>query len=160
MVCKGLLTYTPDMQLKRTVFVDRDPLAVFAYLADFTTTTEWDPGTVKTGRIVGDGGVGTRYRNRSRIAGRATELIVEVIERRAGLLRLRGENAGLIAWYTIEVLPHHAPSGPGSRVEYTVRFEFRGVVAGLGWALRPMVTRLVDRGAEGMRAALLRLPGG
>ena len=45
---------------------------VFAYLSDFTTTTEWDPGTVRTTRESGDGGIGTRYRNVSRFLGRET----------------------------------------------------------------------------------------
>ena len=38
------------------------PDRVFEYLSDFTTTTEWDPGTVAE-RVSGDGGVGTTYRS-------------------------------------------------------------------------------------------------
>ena len=38
---------------------------MFAYLSDFTTTNEWDPGTVSTERVSGDGGVGTTYHNTS-----------------------------------------------------------------------------------------------
>ena len=36
------------MQIRRTVAVDKPIDSVFKYLADFTTTTEWDPGTVAT----------------------------------------------------------------------------------------------------------------
>jgi hypothetical protein len=54
------------MIIARTVTVDRPAGVVFDYVSDFTTTTEWDPGTVDTVRVDGDGGVGTTYRNRSR----------------------------------------------------------------------------------------------
>ena len=60
------------MQIQRTVETAAAPAAVFTYLSDFTTTNEWDPGTVRTTRISGDGGVGTSYRNVSRFAGRET----------------------------------------------------------------------------------------
>ena len=36
------------MKLQKTVIVDKPLDAVFGYLSDFTTTTEWDPGTVVT----------------------------------------------------------------------------------------------------------------
>ena len=60
------------MKLERTVETAAAPSVVFAYLADFTTTTEWDPGTVETMLVSGDGGVGTRYRNVSSFLGRKT----------------------------------------------------------------------------------------
>jgi hypothetical protein len=36
------------MKVQRTIVVDKPLEAVFGYLSDFTTTTEWDPGTVVT----------------------------------------------------------------------------------------------------------------
>ena len=44
------------MRLQKTVVIDKPRDAVFDYLADFTTTTEWDPGTVVTVNHHGDGG--------------------------------------------------------------------------------------------------------
>ena len=49
------------MKLQRSVESSASPAAVFAYLSDFTNTNEWDPGTVKTVKVSGDGGVGTTY---------------------------------------------------------------------------------------------------
>jgi len=46
------------MRLTRTVTVDKPLHKVFTYLSDFTTTTEWDPGTVRTVRTAGNGSVG------------------------------------------------------------------------------------------------------
>ena len=39
------------MRLQKTVTVERPLDKVFAYLSDFATTTEGDPGTVRTVRI-------------------------------------------------------------------------------------------------------------
>ena len=86
------------MKLERTVTVHKPLHEVFAYLSDFTTTTEWDPGTVTTVRTAGDGDVGTEYENTSTFAGRQTRLtyVVEDLvpnER----IALRGENSTVIA---------------------------------------------------------------
>ena len=62
------------MKIVRTVKVAQPVHLVFAYLSDFTTTTQWDPGTVRTIRRTGDGGVGTEYVNTSKFLGRETEL--------------------------------------------------------------------------------------
>ncbi len=75
---------------------------VFDYLSDFTTTTQWDPGTVRTVLVRGGGGVGTEYANTSRLAGRTTELTYVVTRLRAPeLVALRGENAAVVAEDTI-----------------------------------------------------------
>ena len=50
------------MHVERTFTVATPIEAVFDYLADFTHTNEWDPGTIETRRISGNGGVGTKYR--------------------------------------------------------------------------------------------------
>ena len=36
---------------KATVETPRDPGEVFAYLSDFSTAEEWDPGTVRSERL-------------------------------------------------------------------------------------------------------------
>ena len=62
------------MDIVRTLVLPRPADEVFAYLQDFTNTEEWDPGTVRTTRESGDGGVGTRYHNVPKFLGRETEL--------------------------------------------------------------------------------------
>ncbi len=62
------------MRLQKTVVTDKPRDAVFDYLSDFTTTTEWDPGTVLTVTQHGDGGAGTTYLNTSTFLGRETQL--------------------------------------------------------------------------------------
>ena len=57
------------MHVERTFTVAQPVETVFDYLADFTHTNEWDPGTVETTRTSGDGGVGTTYANTSEFMG-------------------------------------------------------------------------------------------
>ena len=69
------------MKITRTITApDTPPSAVFAYLSDFTTSEEWDPGTLETTLVEGDGGVGSRYRNRSVFRGRETELTYVTVD--------------------------------------------------------------------------------
>lgn len=99
------------MQLVRTVESTHTPDEVFAYLADFATTTEWEPGTVETVRLSGDGGLGTTYRNTSRFLGRETELVYEVTEHTVPTrVVLRGENDTVIS------LGHDRGRRPGRRL--------------------------------------------
>ena len=52
---------------------------VFDFLSDFENTEQWDPGTIETRRVSGDGGLGTTYRNRSQFMKREVELEYETI---------------------------------------------------------------------------------
>lgn len=141
-----------DMQ--RELTTGAPPEAVFAYLADFTTTERWDPGTVRTVRTCGTGGVGTRYANTSRFAGRTNDLVYEVVALTPGeSLELRGENPSLIAHDTITV----TRQASGSLVTYRVRFAFQGWLRWMEPLLRPVVGRLLDEGARGLRRELSRL---
>lgn len=142
------------MKLERTVLTQAAPQRVFDYLSDFTTTTEWDPGTVRTERISGDGGVGTTYRNVSKFLGRESELTYTVITLDAPrTFALRGENATVVAHDTMEV----RPDGAGTRVTYTADFAFKGVAKFVAPLLAPALKRLGDHAEEGLAEALGKL---
>lgn len=140
--------------VERTVTSGAPAAAAFAYLSDFTTTTEWDPGTVRTERLSGTGDAGTTYRNISRFAGRETELTYTVVDRRTPhTITLRGENRTVVATDTITV----TPTQTGSDVTYRAAFELRGVWKALEPVFRPAFRRLGDDAEAGLRAALARL---
>lgn len=140
--------------MQRELTTDAPPGAVFAYLADFTTTEQWDPGTVRTVRVSGDGGVGTRYANTSRFAGRTSDLTYVVTGLVPGRsIELRGHNDAVLAHDTIEVSDHPR----GCLVTYRVRFAFRGWLRWIEPLLRPAVANLLDKGAHGLRRELARL---
>ena len=140
--------------LERTVRTDAPIERVYAYLSDFTTTTEWDPGTVRTTREQGDGGVGTTYRNVSKFAGRETTLTYAVQQlSQPELIRLRGENKTVVATDTMRL----RPLGAGTEVTYQVEFAFQGLARYLEPLLRLPLKKLADDGAAGMKSALDRL---
>ncbi len=142
------------MKIERTVETTASPAAVFAYLSDFTNTEQWDPGTVRTTRASGDGGVGTTYHNVSKFAGRETELTYEVTEHQPdSRFALRGENKTVVARDTMEMVPN----GTGTRVTYTADFEFTGLVKYAAPLLAPAFKKLGDEAEKGLRESLATL---
>lgn len=140
--------------VERVVTVDKPVEVVFGYLADFETTTEWDPGTVSTVKVEGDGGAGTKYRNKSSFAGRETELEYVVQRREEGqVFELRGENKTVTA---LDRMTFRATPG-GTEVTYRAEFEFKGVTRLIEPLFRSQFKKLGDEAEQGMRDALLKL---
>ena len=142
------------MRLQKTVIIDKPRDAVFNYLSDFTTTTEWDPGTVVTTNHHGDGGVGTTYLNTSTFLGRTTQLtyvVDELVDRQ--LIQLRGENKTVIAVDTLTF----RPVASGTEVTYAAEFTFKGLSRIAAPLLKPAFERLGNEAEAGMRMALNRL---
>jgi carbon monoxide dehydrogenase subunit G len=138
------------MRITRSVTVAKPLDEVFAYLSDFTTTTAWDPGTVKTVRISGDGGLGTRYANTSTFNGRETNLVYEVIDFQPGVrLQLRGNNRTITATDTLTF--EHADGG--TRVTYDANFIFKGITKFVAPFLAGAFKKLGDEAEAGLRKA-------
>lgn len=142
------------MKIQRTVTVDTPLAKVFPYLADFTTTNEWDPGTVRTVRQRGDGEVGTEYHNTSKFGGRETELVyvLEALEPNRRIA-LRGENKTVVAHDTMELRGDQGET----TVTYTADFAFKGLARLIAPLLGPAFKKLGDDAEEGLREALSRL---
>jgi hypothetical protein len=148
------------MKMRKVVIVDKPVDKVFDYLSDFTTSTEWDPGTVKTVRIFGNGGVGTRYLNTSTFGGRRTELTYIVQELIPNLrIALRGENKTVVAHdtMTFRSVRGGGRAGAHTEVTYTADFAFKGVARIVGPLLRPAFAKLGAEAETGLIQALARL---
>ena len=142
------------MKLLKTVVAGKPLDAVFGYLSDFTTTTDWDPGTVTTVRRHGNGGVGTTYLNTSTFLGRTTQLtyvVEELVDQQ--LIRLRGENKTVIAVDTLTF----RPVASGTEVTYAAEFTFKGLSRIVAPLLKPAFERLGNQAEAGLRNALNRL---
>ncbi|CAM3253454.1 SRPBCC family protein [Nocardioides dubius] len=140
------------MKIVRTLTVQRPIDEVFAYLQDFTTTEEWDPGTVRTVRESGDGGVGTRYHNVSRFLGRETELtyVVEQVSAPT-LFKLRGENKTLVAHDTMTL----REVGPNAtELTYRAEFDFKGLARLIAPLTAPAFWRLGNQAEAQLRKVL------
>lgn len=116
------------MHVERTFTVPRPIAEVFAFLGDFTTTEQWDPGTVSTTRTSGDGGLGTTYANCSEFMGRRVELTYETITHRppadgGAAVQFRGRNKGSTATDSMTMT---SIADGGTSVHYRADFTFHG----------------------------------
>jgi uncharacterized protein YndB with AHSA1/START domain len=156
------------MRLRKVVTVQKPLDQVFAYLSDFTTTTEWDPGTVQTVRTTGDGDVGTEYHNTSTFGGRQTQLtyvMQDLVPNQR--IALRGENATVVAHDTMTFRTFQtfrtaqgtasATAIDSTEVTYTADFTFKGIARLVAPLMKPAFTRLGNQAESGMAQALARL---
>ena len=124
---------------------------LFAYFSDFTTTNEWDPNTVKTTKLSGEGGVGTKYSNTSKFNGKESSLVYEVVDFVPNqMVRLRGENKNIVAIDTLTV----EQTSSGSRFTYEARFTLKGVAKLATPFLRKAFEKLAVDAEEGLRKVL------
>ncbi len=139
--------------VQRTIIVDQSPQAVFAFLADFTTTEEWDPPTLSTRRTSGDGGVGTTYHNVAKFRGKRTEVDYVVTSYVEGhSLQLRGDSGDVELVDTLTVEP--TPTG-GCAVTYHEEIRAHGALPDSFDA--PSLTTLGDYVAESLQESLEHL---
>ena len=129
------------------------PLAeTFAYLSDFSTTQQWDPGVVEAQRI-GDApiGEGTEFRLVVDFFGRRAALAYRIVEFEPGeAVTLRGENATVVSLdrMTFE------PSDGGTRVTYDADLALKGPLRIADPLLGLAFERVGDRALEGLRETL------
>lgn len=142
------------MHVERTFTVSRPIEDVFDYLSDFANTNEWDPGTIETTRVTGDGGLGTTYANRSEFMGRQTDLTYETTTYdRPTKFVCRGTNKTATATDTMTF----TPDGAGTQITYRADFAFNGLaklVARI--VIKPRLGSLADETVEQIKAALER----
>jgi carbon monoxide dehydrogenase subunit G len=140
------------MHVQRTFTVPRPVEAVFDYLSDFTSTNDWDPGTVETTRTAGDGGVGTTYHNVSDFMGRRTELTYETLTlERPAKVEFRGRNKKATTLDTLTL----EPDGDGTRITYRAYFDL-GVLINLvaPFVLQGKLEKLADETVEQMQRVI------
>lgn len=141
--------------VERVVKVSTPLSKVWPYLADFTTTEQWDPPTISTRRTSGDGGVGTTYENVSRILGTEQEVHYRVVRcEENSLLELEGDAGSVKLRDTITFAS--TPEG-GTEVKYHAEFHPTGV-AKLAAPLLPAPLKiLADQVATSLAERLERL---
>ena len=141
--------------VSRTFTTTAPPGVVFDYVADFTNTEEWDPGTRSCERISGDGGVGTTYRNVSSFLGRESEITYTTVElERPTRIHLTGHNEQFDGHDVLGIRAH----GTGSEVTYTAEFAFSGAARFAVPVVAAYLPLLARRTAEQLRGCLDTLP--
>ena len=135
-----------------TVETTRPPHEAFAYLSDFSTTQEWDPGVVAARRL-DDGPVrqGSEFELQARFLGRTNVLVYRIVEFTPDkAVTLRGENATVVSLdrMTFE------PSAGGTRITYDADLALKGPMRFADPLLRLAFNRVGHRALEGLRAKL------
>ncbi len=130
----------------------RPAAQVFAYLSDFSTTAEWDPGVIAAKRIdTGPIGVGTEFHLTSKFLGRTTELTYVIIEHDPpNSVTLLGQNASAISRDTITV----AGQREETRIDYRAELTLKGPLRILDPLLALAFKRVGDRALAGLLRTL------
>lgn len=124
----------------------------FAYLSDFSTTAEWDPGVAEAERLTaGPLGEGSEFRVVAEFMGRMVPLtyFVTAYEPPRRIV-LRGESSTVISLDEITV----DRSNGGALVTYDARLSLKGPLRVADPVLGLAFKRIGDRAAAGMRGAL------
>ena len=143
------------MRYRREIEVAGDPADVFAYLADFEHTAEWDPGIVEARRLSeGPTRVGSRFEVIALFRGsrQRFEYVVTALEdgRRVAL---RGEGDRAVSDDEITVT---AGLDGGARVAYEADLRLKGVYRIAEPLLGSTFRRMGDDALDGLRAQLAR----
>ncbi len=137
---------------RATIDTPREREDVFAYISDFSSTQEWDPGVVEAERCSEAAvGEGTEFRLVAEFLGRKTPITYRIVEYdppRA--VTFRGENASVISndRITFEAL------GEGTRITYDAELLLKGPLRLADPLLGLVFHRVGDRALAGLKHKL------
>jgi carbon monoxide dehydrogenase subunit G len=137
---------------KASLDTPRSPEEMFAYLSDFSTTEEWDPGVIEAERL-GDPpvGEGTEFWLLASFLGRKTPLTYRIVEYdppRA--VTFRGESSTVVSLDRITF----EPSGGGTRITYDADLALKGTLKLADPLLGIAFSRVGARALAGLRRTL------
>lgn len=141
------------LPLSRVQVLQRPIQDCYAYLADFSTTEQWDPGVLRADKLtLGVPRAGTRFALQLNVMGRAVPAAYELRECAPGReLLLAGEGVG---FRVIDHLRLDALGPAQTRLHYTADMSLSKLGGWLGPMLRPWGERLGDLAMSGLRRAL------
>ena len=114
------------MVVTEVIEVPRSVEESFAYVADFTTVAEWDPGIHESRKVSGDGGIGTVYDVQAEFRGKTMPFTYTVTAfEKNGRIVLDGvgENAT-----SLDTIAFETADGGGTRITYSADFKLKGVL--------------------------------
>lgn len=130
------------------------PEQAFAYLSDFSTSSEWDPGVVETARVgAGAVGAGTEFRLVAEFLGRKTAITYRIVEYDPpNAVTFVGENSTAVSndRITFQAIP------TGTQVTYDAALELKGLLRVADPLLALAFNRVGDRARTGLHEILMR----
>ena len=125
---------------------------VFAYVANFANSSEWDPGTATSERIdAGPVGLGARYRLGVRMQGRVAPMEYRITAFEAPRrVVLTGAGSGVASVDEIRF----EPTAAGTRIDYTADIRLGGVLRLVQPFLGGAFSKIARDAVGGMQRAL------
>lgn len=144
------------MRFEREIEVAGDPGDVFAYLADFENTAEWDPGIESARRLTAPPtAVGSRFELVALFRGRRQRLEYVVTELDPGRrIALRGEGEKALSEDAISVSAAGAEGR--TRVRFEADFRLKGLRRVAEPLIRPLLERMGDEALAELQTTLAR----
>lgn len=140
-----------------TVETDWSREQAFAYLADFATISDWDPGVARSKRLTDEPlAVGARFEVTTSYVGRESTLIYETIEidpPRRVLLRAETGTFTSLDELTFDLRP-----GGGTLVTYDADLGMNGIAKLGELPMRLAFRRIGDAARDGLRNRLADAP--
>jgi len=140
------------MVVTEVIEVARPLEEAFAYVADFTTVAEWDPGIHASRRVSGDGGIGSVYEVEAAFRGRIvpfTYTVTELVENRRIVLDGVGQKAT-----SRDTIDFERTDDGRTRITYAADFGLKGVLRIAGPFLAGTFRRLALSAMAGLAVAL------
>ena len=146
------------MQVTEVIEVPGSVEQSFAYVADFTTVAEWDPGIHSSRRLSGDGGIGSVYDVQAEFRGKTMPFTYTVTSYDPGrriVLDGTGEKAT-----SLDTIGFEPSADGGTRITYTADFRLKGVLRVVEPLLRGTFRKLARTALAGLAAKLEAAPHG
>jgi carbon monoxide dehydrogenase subunit G len=145
------------MLVSEVIEVPRPVAESFAYVADFTTVAEWDPGIHASRKVSGDGGVGSLYEVEAEFRGKTMPFTytVTAYEQDARIvLDGVGEKAT-----SVDTIAFEPTATGGTRITYSADFKLKGALRVAEPFLGGTFRTLAQKALAGLAAKLGAPPG-
>jgi hypothetical protein len=140
-------------RIVRTIEVPTAPDDAFRYVADFSTTEEWDPG-IEEARRLDDGpiGVGSRFAVISNFGGRRLPITYTITAYEPPTrVVLDGEGS---RFRGIDEITFDATPDGGTRITYVADLRLKGIARVIEPLMRSRFEEVGEEGTQGLRRAL------
>lgn len=139
-------------RVSKSVFVPRPADEVFAYLADFSNTAEWDPGVAEAIQTSdGTVGLGSTFDLVTLFRGRRVEVSYEVtVYEPPTRVVLVGRNPNFTGTDDIGV----TAEGDGARVSWNAEFQMQGLAKVIQPFLGGVFEKLSQEAMDGLKETL------
>lgn len=142
------------LPLTRELALDRPVADCYRYLADFSTTEQWDPGVFEADKTTpGAAGAGSEFALRLNVLGRSVPAAYRLIERDENRrLVLEGDGPG---FKVVDTMDFEALGPSRTRLRYEAVMTWDAVPARIAPLLKPWAERLGDQAMSGLTRALV-----